>query len=401
MTDVARPPAALVLENGRVFRGRRLGAGGTVCAEVVFNTSMTGYQEIVSDPSYAGQMVVMTAVQIGNVGANPDDLETQRVVCAGLIMREASPLVASWRATTSLDAWLRASGVAGIDDLDTRALTTVLREQGAMRGAITDDVGAAPDPTDAAAVAADAAAIARVLERVRAAPKMDGLDLVPRVTCAARHEWTAGPWRAVDEGRLPPPPPADRSVVVYDFGVKENILRQLRQVGCRVIVVPATTPAAAVLAERPDGVLLSNGPGDPGAVTYGIEATRALVESGVPLFGICLGHQILGLALGARTYKLPFGHHGGNHPVKDLVTGEVEITAQNHGFAIDPASLPTGVRVSHVNLFDGTCAGIAVDGRPLFSVQYHPEASPGPHDASYLFRRFRDLIDAHVAARRS
>ncbi len=377
-------PAALVLENGRVLRGRGLGARGTVCAEVVFNTSITGYQEIVSDPSYAGQMVVMTAPQIGNVGANPEDLETRRVVCAGLIMREASPVVASWRASVDLHSWLAQHGVAGLHDIDTRALTGILRDQGAMRGAITDVI--------------DEAGLARVLGEVRASPKMDGLDLVPRVTCAARHEWTAPAWRALDEGRMAPLPPTDRRVVVYDFGVKENILRQLREVGCQVIVVPATTPADAVLAERPDGVLLSNGPGDPGAVSYGIAATKALVASGLPVFGICLGHQILGLALGARTYKLPFGHHGGNHPVQDLATGKVEITAQNHGFAIDPATLPAGVRVSHVNLFDGTCAGISVDGKPLFSVQYHPEASPGPHDASYLFRRFRALLDERPRA---
>lgn len=374
-----RWPAALVLANGRVLYGRGFGAKVTSFGEVVFNTSITGYQEVVSDPSYAGQIVVMTASQIGNVGANPDDVETRKIVCAGLIVRQVSPVTASWRATMDLGEWMVAEGVAGLDDIDTRELTTILREQGAMRGAITPRV--------------DDAGVAEVLEQVRAWPEMTGLDLVPRVTCVEPYEWTGSTWRADDDDRVAPTPPADRHVVVYDFGLKENILRQLRQVGCRVTVVPATTPASEVLAKKPDGVLLSNGPGDPAAVTYAIEATRELLASGVPLFGICLGHQLLGLALGATTYKMPFGHHGGNHPVKDLVTGKVEITAQNHGFAIDPASLPDGVRVSHLNLFDQTVAGIAVDDRPVFGIQYHPEASPGPHDASYLFRRFRDLLD--------
>ena len=344
----------------------------------------------------AGVRLVAPAVFCGGGYLIKDDISVDRL--GPMLARAASVPLADWLAvpaeglagahvevatrfeTTGLGVVL----LAGLLDLDTRALTGILRDQGAMRGAITDAV--------------DEAGLARVLGEVRASPKMDGLDLVPRVTCAARHEWTAPAWRAFDEGRMAPLPPADRRVVVYDFGVKENILRQLREVGCQVIVVPATTPADAVLGERPDGVLLSNGPGDPGAVTYGIAATKALVASGVPVFGICLGHQILGLALGARTFKLPFGHHGGNHPVADLATGKVEITAQNHGFAVDPASLPTGVRVSHVNLFDGTCAGIAVDGKPLFSVQYHPEASPGPHDASYLFRRFRALLDERPRA---
>jgi carbamoyl-phosphate synthase small subunit len=376
----ARWDAAMVLENGRVFRGRGFGARVESIGEVVFNTSITGYQEIVSDPSYAGQIVVMTAPEIGNVGANVQDIETKRIVCAGLAVREASPVVSSWRAEGGLGDWLEASALPGIDDIDTRALTRVLRDEGAMRGAITPHVG----DLDA------------VLARVRAAPTMDGLDLVPRVTCAESYEWTEPTWRAPDDRRAPPVPPADRHVVAYDFGIKENILRQLRDVGCRITVVPATTAASAVLAMRPDGVFLANGPGDPAAVGYGIAAVKELVAPGqdVPVFGICLGHQILGLALGAKTFKLRFGHHGGNHPVKDLTTGKVEITAQNHGFAVDPKTLPHGVQMTHLNLYDETAEGLAVDGRAIFSVQYHPEASPGPHDAGYLFRRFRAAMDA-------
>jgi len=369
-------PAVLVLANGRVFRGRGFGARVESIGEVVFNTSITGYQEIVSDPSYAGQIVVMTATQIGNVGVNPEDIEARRVVCAGLAVREASPLAANWRAQGVLDEWLTTSGIPGIDDIDTRALTRVLRDEGAQNGAISPHV----------------AEIDAVLARVRAAPHMDGLDLVPRVTCAVPYTWDQPTWRAADDRRTPPTPPVEFHVVAYDFGIKENILRQLRDVGCRVTVVPATTPAKEALALAPDGVFLSNGPGDPAAVGYGIEAVRELTRSGKPVFGICLGHQILGLALGAKTFKLPFGHHGGNHPVKDLTTGKVEITAQNHGFAVDPNSLPAGIRVSHVNLYDNTVEGLEVENRPVFSVQYHPEASPGPHDAGYLFARFTQAM---------
>jgi carbamoyl-phosphate synthase small subunit len=372
----ARWPAALVLENGKVYRGDGFGARVESIGEVVFNTSITGYQEIVSDPSYCGQIVAMTATQIGNVGVNQADLEARRVAGAGLVIRELSPLTASWRADGGLAAWLEASGVPGIEGIDTRALTRCLRDQGAMRGAITPAAGD----------------LAEVLDRVRRAPKMDGLDLVPRVTCAASYTWSEATWRAEDDGRAVAPPPIAYHVVAYDFGMKENILRALRQVGCRVTVVPASTPARAALALGADGFFLSNGPGDPAAVSYGIEAVRALCASGKPVFGICLGHQILGLALGGRTRKLPFGHHGGNHPVLDRTTGKVEITSQNHGFIVDPASLPSGVIATHENLFDGSNEGIAVDGQPIFSVQYHPEASPGPHDASYLFARFAEHL---------
>jgi carbamoyl-phosphate synthase small subunit len=373
---IARWPAALVLENGRVFKGEGFGAQSESIGEVVFNTSITGYQEIVSDPSYAGQIVVMTAPQIGNVGINKDDVEARSVVCAGLVIRELSPIPASWRSEDTLPAWLATSKVPGIDGIDTRALTRVLREEGAMRGAITPEVG----NTDA------------VLARVRSSPKMDGLDLVPRVTCGQRYEWTQPTWRATDDGRAIASPPVQFHVVAYDFGIKENILRQLRDIGARVTVVPASTPAREALALGADGYFLSNGPGDPAAVEYGIAATKELIASGKPVFGICLGHQILGLALGARTLKLPFGHHGGNHPVLDKTTGKVEITSQNHGFVIDEKTLPSGVHVTHQNLFDGSNEGIAVEGKPIFSVQYHPEASPGPHDASYLFGRFRDEL---------
>ena len=372
--------AALVLENGRVFEGEGFGARTESIGEVVFNTSLTGYQEIVSDPSYAGQIVVMTATQIGNVGTNHEDLEAKRVVCAGLAIRELSPLTASWRSEASLPSWLEKSGLPGIEGIDTRALTRVLRDEGAMRGAITPHV----------------AETAAVLARVRAAPKMDGQDLVPGGTCASIYEWTEPSWHAADDGRAVPTPPIEFHVVAYDFGMKENILRQLRDLGAKVTVVPASTPARQALALNPDGFFLSNGPGDPAAVTYGVTATKELIASGKPVFGICLGHQILGLALGGRTQKLAFGHHGGNHPVLDKTTGKVEITSQNHGFVVDVESLPSGVAITHENLFDHSNEGLEVVGKPIFSVQYHPEASPGPHDAHYLFARFRD----HLRARR-
>jgi len=382
MTEPVRWPAALVLENGNVYRGEGFGARAEAIGEVVFNTSMTGYQEIISDPSYCGQIVVMTAPEIGNVGVNRADVEAQRVACAGFAIRELSPIAASWRAEDTLPAWLSLRGVPGIDGIDTRALTRVLRDQGAMRGAITPEISAS-DP---------AGALEAVLARVRAAPVMDGLDLVPRVTSPVRYEWAEPTWRADDDGRAVPPHPIEHHVVAYDFGIKQNILRQLRDLGCRVTVVPAGTPAKDALALGAHGFFLSNGPGDPAAVGYAIAAVRELCASGRPVFGICLGHQILGLALGARTRKLPFGHHGGNHPVLDRTTGKVEITSQNHGFVIDPETLPSGVHVTHENLFDHSNEGIAVEGKPIFSVQYHPEASPGPHDASYLFARFRDAL---------
>jgi carbamoyl-phosphate synthase small subunit len=374
---VTRFPAALVLENGKIFRGEGFGTKKESIGEVVFNTSITGYQEILSDPSYCGQIIVMTATQIGNVGTNNEDDEAKKLVCSGLVIRELSPVDSSWRATGSLDGMLEAGATPGLEGIDTRALVRVLRDEGAMRGAITSHV----------------AELDAVLARVKAAPKMDGLDLVPRVTCNARYEWTEPTWRALDDGRAAPVPPVRFHVVAYDFGIKENILRQLRDIGARVTVVPAKTSAKDALAIGADGIFLSNGPGDPAAVDYAITAVRELCASGKPVFGICLGHQILGLALGGKTYKLPFGHHGGNHPVLDKTTGKVEITSQNHGFAVDPQTLPSGVHVTHENLFDHSNEGIAVAGKPIFSVQYHPEASPGPHDASYLFARFRQALE--------
>jgi carbamoyl-phosphate synthase small subunit len=370
VTGGARRPAILALENGRVFRGVGFGGEGERFGEVVFNTSMSGYQEILTDPSYAGQIVVMTAPEIGNVGVNPDDLEAARPACAGLAIRELSPVASSWRAHGSLDRFMAEHDLPGIEGIDTRALTRILRDEGAMRGAISTKVDDAPG----------------LIERIKASPRMDGLDLVPQVTCAAAYTWSEPGWTAPDLKRERPRP--DLHVVAYDFGIKRNILRDLVDAGCTVTVVPAQTAARDALALGPDGVFLSNGPGDPAAVDYGIAAVRQLCASGKPVFGICLGHQILGLALGARTMKLPFGHHGGNHPVKDLATGKVEITSQNHGFAVMADALPAGVECTHVNLYDGTCEGIRVVDRPVFGVQYHPEASPGPHDAEHLFGRF-------------
>ena len=366
-----RLPALLVLENGRAFRGWGFGAEGESTGEVVFNTAITGYQEILSDPSYAGQIVVMTAPEIGNTGVNREDLEAEEVAAAGLAVREASPRVSNWRAERSLDRFMAERGVVGIEGIDTRALTRVLRDEGAMRGAISTTT---LDPEALRAA-------------VLASPEMSGLDLVPRLSCSAPYRWDEPSWHPPDDaGR--PLPPAELHVVAYDFGIKRSILRQLRDAGCRVTVVPAAAPAGEVLDLGADGFFLSNGPGDPAAVTYGVAAARALVESGKPVFGICLGHQILGLALGARTFKLPFGHHGGNHPVLDVATGKVEITSQNHGFAVAPDGLPAGAEATHINLYDRTIEGIRLVDRPVFGIQYHPEASPGPHDATYLFGRF-------------
>jgi carbamoyl-phosphate synthase small subunit len=376
--SASAPEAVLMLESGRVFRGRAFGASNQGLGEVVFNTSLSGYQEILTDPSYAGQVVVMTAPQIGNTGVNREDLESSRPACAGFVVREASAIASNWRSTGDLDGYLREHGIIGLEGIDTRALTRALREGGAQRGIISTH--------------ADLEALRAT---VLASPEMEGLDLVPRVTCAEPYEWTEGSWVAPDlVSAATALPPVEFHVVAYDFGIKRNILRDLRTMGCRVTVVPATTPAREALALKPDGFFLSNGPGDPAAVTYAIEAVAELVASGRPLFGICLGHQILSLALGARTYKLRFGHHGGNHPVKDLATGKVEITSQNHGFAVDRATLPDRAECTHINLYDDTVEGVRLIDRPVFSVQYHPEASPGPHDASYLFGRFIDVMRA-------
>ncbi|MBI4635468.1 MAG: glutamine-hydrolyzing carbamoyl-phosphate synthase small subunit [Candidatus Rokubacteria bacterium] len=367
-------PALLVLRDGRTFRGHALGATGEAAGEVIFNTAMQGYQEILTDPSYRGQIVTLTYPMIGNYGLNEEDVESHRPWVNGLIVKEAAPCPSSWRGRTSLDAYLTAHGIVGLQGIDTRALTRHLRDRGAQDGILST-------------VELDAE---RLVERARALPGLVGRDLVREVTAEAPFAWADGAW---DPARGYRPPPAPRfTVVAYDAGIKLNILRQLATSGCAVTVVPAGTPADEVLGMRPDGVFLSNGPGDPEGVPYLIEAVRGLLGR-VPIFGICLGHQILALAAGGQTWKLPFGHHGANHPVKDLVTGHVEITAQNHGFAVDPASVAgRGWETTHVNLNDGTCEGMRHRELPAFSVQYHPEASPGPHDANYLFHRFTELL---------
>ncbi len=366
--------ALLALADGRVFRGEALGAPGVGRGEVVFNTSMTGYQEILTDPSYRGQMVCMTYPLIGNYGINPEDVESRRPWVAGFIVKEACPYPSSWRSRISLDDYLREHGIVGIQGIDTRALTRHLRDQGAQEGIISTEE---PDA-------------ARLAERARALPGLIGRDLVSEVSVEQPHAWTEGPWDLVRG--YTSPPAARFKVIAFDSGIKQNILRCLAGIGCDVEVVPADTGAAAVLERKPHGIFLSNGPGDPEAVPYLIETVRGLAGK-APIFGICLGNQILGLALGGSTYKLKFGHHGGNHPVRDLETGRVEITSQNHGFAVDPRSIEQlGLVETHVNLNDGTSEGMRHRELPIFSVQYHPEASPGPHDAHYLFRRFADLM---------
>ena len=367
-------PALLALADGRVFRGESLGAEGEATGEVVFNTAMTGYQEIMTDPSYKGQIVVMTYPLIGNYGINDEDVESRRPWVEGFIVKEASPTPSSWRGQRTLEEYMREQRIVGIQGIDTRALTRHLRDHGAQEGVIsTEEL----DPE-------------RLAAKAKTAPGLVGRDLVREVTIPAPHGWDEGTWDRVRGYREPPA--ARFRVVAFDSGIKLNILRQLVSVGCALTVVPASTPAAAVLEQKPDGVFLSNGPGDPEGVPYLIEAVRGLLGKG-PIFGICLGHQILGLAAGGSTYKLKFGHHGANHPVKDLATGKVEITAQNHGFAVDPESVKAhSLDLSHVNLNDGTCEGLRHRELPVFSVQYHPEASPGPHDANYLFHRFVDLM---------
>ena len=367
-------PAWLVLRDGRVFRGQPLGALGETWGEVIFNTAMQGYQEILTDPSYRGQIVAMTYPLIGNYGINEEDVESRRPWANGFIVRECSPIASNFRSALSLDEYLERHGIVGLQGIDTRALTRHLRDHGAQDGIISS---VARDP-------------AELLARARALPGLVGRDLVAEVTVAEPYGWSEGGFK-LGHGYVAPPPPRFR-VVAYDCGIKHNILRQLRMAGAHVTVVPAATPAEAVLETKPDGVFLSNGPGDPEAVPYLIESVRGLLGR-LPVFGICLGHQIMGLASGGSTYKLKFGHHGANHPVKDLATGKVEITAQNHGFAVEPASVARhGWEPTHVNLNDGTCEGLRHREWPAFSVQYHPEASPGPHDANDLFHRFTELM---------
>jgi len=373
--------ATLALENGIWYEGESAGAPGETGGEVVFNTSMTGYQEVLTDPSYAGQIVTMTTPEIGNYGIADEDGESRGPRVAGFIVREESPIASNWRADTTLRDFLVRHGIVAISGIDTRALTRVLRSSGVMRGIIaTGDV----DP--------------RILiDKAKAVAPMEGSDLVLGVTCDAPFDWR--PELSPSDEFAPEPERRARrqlKIAAYDFGMKWNILRRFTAHGCDVRVFPATAPASDLLAMSPDGVFLSNGPGDPAALGYAIRNARELVKSDIPVFGICLGHQLLSLAMGGQTYKLKFGHRGGNHPVKDLQTGKIEITAQNHGFAVDPQSLPSDVAVTHVNLYDGTVEGLRHQNKPVFCVQYHPEAAPGPHDADYLFRQFLDEIEKRV-----
>jgi carbamoyl-phosphate synthase small subunit len=368
--------AILALEDGRVFRGRGDGAPGERFGEVVFNTSLSGYQEILTDPSYAGQIVILTYPHIGNYGTNSLDCEAARPYAEGLVVRELSQLASNWRSEQDTSTFLAQYGVPVISDIDTRALVLHLRKHGAMRGVISTI-----DRDESSLVA-----------KAKASPSMVGLDLASRVTTASRYEW-AEPSADFLHAREATRPPARFRVVAFDYGIKQNILRRLVDVGCHVIVVPAKTSASEVMELKPDGVFLSNGPGDPEPVDYAARAVRDLLGR-VPIFGICLGHQIIGLALGGKTYKLKFGHHGGNHPVMNLETQKVEITAQNHGFAVDPDSLQASeVVLTHRNLNDDTLEGLRHRTLPLFSVQYHPEASPGPHDSAYLFDRFVKVME--------
>ncbi|PLX76675.1 MAG: carbamoyl-phosphate synthase small subunit [Azoarcus sp.] len=376
----AFPPALLALADGTVFYGKGIGAVGSTVGEVVFNTSMSGYQEILTDPSYCRQIVTLTYPHIGNTGVNLEDVESGRVHAAGLVIRDLPILPSNFRMSQRLDAYLADSNVVAIAGLDTRKLTRVLREKGAQAGCI---VTASPGET-----LNPEAAIAQA----NGFPGLAGMDLAKVVSAAETIEWTEGEW-ALGSGYVSQAD-ARFHVVAYDFGVKRNILRMLASRGCRLTVVPAQTPAKDVLALNPDGVFLSNGPGDPEPCDYAIEAIREILAAGVPTFGICLGHQLLALATGAKTMKMKFGHHGANHPVKDVDTGQVLITSQNHGFAVDPESMPETLRVTHVSLFDGSNQGIARTDVPAFSFQGHPEASPGPHDVGYLFDRFIKLIEA-------
>ena len=382
--------AALVLATGEVFWGRGAGAPGRAVGEVCFNTSITGYQEIITDPSYAGQIITFTFPHIGNVGANPEDLESTTPAVRGCVLRTDITEPANWRAAGHLDAWLKAMRLPAVTGVDTRRLTRLIRDKGAPTGCIVyappgwKEGGEKGGRIDVEAMRAEA----------KAWPGLEGMDLAKDVTCRQTYAWEETRWvHGQGYGKLQAP--AYR-VVAVDYGAKHNILRCLASLGCAVTVVPADTGAADILRRRPDGIFLSNGPGDPAATgAYAVPVVRELLASGLPLFGICLGHQILALALGGRTRKMHLGHHGANHPVKDLATGRVEITSQNHGFAVDPHSLPKTVEISHVSLFDGSNEGLRVKGRPVFSVQYHPEASPGPRDSHYLFERFVEMIRAH------
>jgi len=377
-------PAILALEDGKLFEGVAIGAAGCSVGEVVFNTAMTGYQEILTDPSYARQIVTLTYPHIGNVGANPEDDESSRAWAAGLVIRDLPLLASNYRCRETLDDFLRRQGVVAIAEVDTRRLTRVLREQGSLNGCLLSGAELAQGGAE------------RALREARAFPGLKGMDLAREVSVAKSYEWEQGSWspgagfKAGGASRF--------RVVAYDFGVKRNILRLLRTRGCAVTVVPAMTPAEEALAMAPDGIFLSNGPGDPAPCDYAIGAARKFVDAGIPLFGICLGHQLLGLACGASTVKMSHGHHGANHPVRNLDDGTVLITSQNHGFAVDEKSLPDSLRCTHRSLFDGSLQGLAHRERPAFGFQGHPEASPGPHDAAPLFDHFIGLMEAHAQA---
>lgn len=383
MERTLRQPALLALEDGSLFYGESIGIEGQAVGEVVFNTALTGYQEILTDPSYCKQIITLTYPHIGNVGVNEADEESAGIYASGLVIRDLPPRHSNWRARRGLDEYLRGRRVVGIAGIDTRRLTRILRDKGAQNGCIM--AGPKVDAVAALVVA-------------RGFPGLKGMDLAKEVSTKEPYTWTQGVWR-LDAGFTPAPEPLEEKlpyhVVAYDYGIKRNILRMLVDRGCRVTVVPAQTPAQDVLALKPDGLFLSNGPGDPEPCDYAIHAIRAIVDRGVPTFGICLGHQLLSLASGARTLKMKFGHHGANHPVQDLDTGRVLISSQNHGFAVDEATLPGNTRATHRSLFDGSLQGIRRTDRPAFSFQGHPEASPGPNDVASLFDYFIDLIKSN------
>jgi carbamoyl-phosphate synthase small subunit len=374
------PPALLALADGTVFHGHAIGAATRADGEVVFNTAITGYQEILTDPSYCRQIVTLTYPHIGNYGINPEDVESTKIHAAGLVIKDLPLRASNWRSAETLAEYLRREGVPGIAGIDTRKLTRILREKGAQNGCLVAASAPGERLDEQAALAA-----------ARAFPGLAGMDLAKVVSVTKPYAWNEGIWK-LGEGYQPQRPPRFR-VAAFDFGVKRNILRLLVDRGCDVTVLPAQSSAADALAIDPDGIFLSNGPGDPEPCDYAIAASRELIERGIPTFGICLGHQIMGLASGAKTLKMKFGHHGANHPVKDLDTGQVLITSQNHGFAVDPGTLPANMRVTHVSLFDGSVQGLARTDRPAFCFQGHPEASPGPHDIRYLFDRFVSLME--------
>jgi carbamoyl-phosphate synthase small subunit len=384
------PPALLALADGTVFQGISIGAAGHTVGEVVFNTALTGYQEILTDPSYCRQIVTLTYPHIGSYGVNEEDVEATKIHAAGLIIKDLPVRMSNFRATSTLDAYLQREGTVAIAGIDTRRLTRVLRTKGAQNGCIT---------SFAAGHSITQADIDTAITRAQGAPSMAGQDLAQVVSVTEAYAWTETEWAlGSGHGTLADP---RFHVVAYDFGVKRNILRMLASRGCRVTVVPARTPAADVLALRPDGIFLSNGPGDPEPCDYAIAAARTLIDTGIPTFGICLGHQIMALASGARTFKMKFGHHGANHPVKDLDSGRVSITSQNHGFAVDETSLPPNLRPTHISLFDNTLQGLARTDKPAFCFQGHPEASPGPHDIAYLFDRFTTLMSEVKAEKKN